>query len=119
TLHDSFRPSLDVRRNKFMWCATQAPFGSFTFIFEETPEGLFQAHVYPYDAGTWTFIVETSAETWRRAGLDRNVEATAAPGRRAGPTSSGSSGRRSRASSGSSEATATWHSRCGSSRSRC
>jgi anthraniloyl-CoA monooxygenase len=76
----SFRPELDVRAAKFMWCGTAAPFDSFTFIFEETPHGLFQAHVYPYEAGMCTFLIETDPDTWRSAGLDRDVEATAAPG---------------------------------------
>src|SRR5262249_27081394 len=79
-LADRFCPSLDMHRNKYMWCATKAPFDSFTFIFEETPEGLFQAHVYPHAQQACTFIVETSPETWSRSGLEHNLTATAAPG---------------------------------------
>src|SRR5262249_17488881 len=42
-------------------------------LFVETEYGLFQAHVYPYDDGHATFIVETDPATWRRAGLDRDT----------------------------------------------
>jgi anthraniloyl-CoA monooxygenase len=48
---------------------------SFTFIFRENDHGFFQAHAYPFDGQTSTFIVETDEETWRRAGLDQAGEA--------------------------------------------
>lgn len=67
---EHFRPSTDVRQSVFMWLATRAPFDVFTFIFVETEWGLFQAHVYPYNAEYATVIVETDPDTWRRAGLE-------------------------------------------------
>jgi anthraniloyl-CoA monooxygenase len=64
-----FEPSEDVHPTKFVWYGTDRVFDAFTFIFRETPHGLFQVHAYPFDAGTSTFIVETRTSTWERAGL--------------------------------------------------
>ena len=79
-LADQFGPSLERRRSKYVWFGTTAHFDVFTFIFVETEYGLFQAHVYPYDDGHATFIVETDPQTWARAGLDRNAAVPLAPG---------------------------------------
>ncbi|HYM32165.1 MAG TPA: bifunctional salicylyl-CoA 5-hydroxylase/oxidoreductase [Candidatus Cybelea sp.] len=72
---DVFRPSLDWRHNRFVWLGTTKPLDTFTFIFRENEHGLFQVHAYRFDGSTSTWIVETSDETWRRAGLDRASEA--------------------------------------------
>jgi anthraniloyl-CoA monooxygenase len=71
----TFQPSLDWRRNKFVWLGTTLPLDTFTFIFEANPHGLFQVHAYRFEDGLSTFIVETTEETWQRAGLDRASEA--------------------------------------------
>ena len=65
-----FRPQIDERKNRFIWLGTQRLFEAFTFIFIETEWGWFQAHAYRFDAQTSTFIVETTDQTWHRAGLD-------------------------------------------------
>lgn len=72
---DHFRPSLDWRRNKFVWLGTTLPLDTFTFIFEGNAHGLFQVHAYRFEQGLSTWIVETSEETWQRAGLDQASEA--------------------------------------------
>ncbi len=79
-LAEQFSPMVDVRRSKYAWFGTTAPFDVFHFLFAETEHGLFQAHVYPYDAGHSTFIVETDPATWARAGLDRNAAVPLRPG---------------------------------------
>ena len=66
-----FEPTLDVRRNRYLWLGTQRRLDAFTFAFEETEWGWFQLHAYRFDRDTSTFIVETREETWRAAGLDR------------------------------------------------
>ncbi|GAB4176403.1 MAG: bifunctional salicylyl-CoA 5-hydroxylase/oxidoreductase [Rhodocyclaceae bacterium] len=66
-----FRPDIDVRKCRYIWYGTHRKLDAFTFIFEETPWGWFQAHAYRFDEDTSTFIVETREETWRAAGLDR------------------------------------------------
>jgi anthraniloyl-CoA monooxygenase len=68
---DHFKPSIEVRTNRFAWLGTHKLFEAFTFIFVETEWGWFQAHAYRFNANTSTFIVETRDATWRAAGLDR------------------------------------------------
>src|SRR6266581_3276600 len=46
------------------------PLDAFTFIFQETEWGPFIAHAYQYEAGRSTWIFETDAETFQRAGLE-------------------------------------------------
>ena len=70
-----FRPTLDWRRNRFVWLGSTLPLDAFTFIFEENRHGLFRVHAYQFQADASTFIVECTDETWRRAGLDRASEA--------------------------------------------
>ena len=59
---------------KFAWFGTDLVFDAFTFIFHETEHGLIQAHAYPFDAATSTFIVECAEDVWERAGLDEMDE---------------------------------------------
>ena len=66
----TYRPDIDTRRCRFVWLGTKKLFEAFTFAFEDTPWGWFQAHAYRFDAETSTFIVETPEETWQAAGLD-------------------------------------------------
>lgn len=73
---DHFRPSIDRRRNKFVWLGTKKKFDAFTFIFEETQWGWFQAHAYRFNDETSTFIIETTEENWRAAGLEGADTAT-------------------------------------------
>jgi anthraniloyl-CoA monooxygenase len=71
---DTFRPDIDTRRCRFVWLGTKKLFSAFTFAFEKTEHGWFQAHAYQYDGDTSTFIVETPEENWRRAGIDRMTQ---------------------------------------------
>lgn len=75
TWKQAFKPSLDWRRNKFVWLGTTLPLDTFTFIFEANQHGLFQVHAYRFEDGLSTFIVETTEDTWKRAGLDKASEA--------------------------------------------
>jgi anthraniloyl-CoA monooxygenase len=69
-----FQPHVDWRPNKFVWLGTTFPFDAFTFLFKESEHGLWRVHAYRYDASTSTFILETTEQTWRRAGLDQADE---------------------------------------------
>ena len=71
----AFRPTIAYGRLKYIWLGTQKVFDAFTFIFRETPHGLFQAHVFPNDGEASTFIVLCSEATWSAAQLDRSDEA--------------------------------------------
>jgi anthraniloyl-CoA monooxygenase len=68
------RPTLDVHRSRFVWFGSDLHLDAFTFIFRTTAHGMFQVHAYPFDADTSTFIVETTEDTWRAAGLDQAGE---------------------------------------------
>ena len=65
-----FQPEVEQRHCRFVWLGTRKKFDAFTFAFEETGHGWFQAHAYQYDGDTSTFIVETPEETWQAAGLE-------------------------------------------------
>jgi anthraniloyl-CoA monooxygenase len=67
---DTYRPDIDVRDCRFVWLGTHKLFDAFTFAFEKTEWGWFQAHAYRFDQDTSTFIVETPERVWRAAGLD-------------------------------------------------
>jgi len=67
---DHFRPEVDLRSNKFAWMGSTRPLDAFTFIFQETEWGPFIAHAYQYETGRSTWIFETDAATFRRAGLE-------------------------------------------------
>ena len=67
---DTYRPDIDLRRCRFVWLGTRKTFDAFTFAFEKTEWGWFQAHAYRFDADTSTFIVETPQEVWEAAGLE-------------------------------------------------
>ncbi|HEY2636018.1 MAG TPA: FAD-dependent monooxygenase, partial [Solirubrobacteraceae bacterium] len=77
---DAFGPELDHRVAKYAWFGTDLVFDAFKFFIAETEHGVFQVHGYPYSDAMSTFIVETSEDTWRRAGLDRTDPATLGPG---------------------------------------
>jgi anthraniloyl-CoA monooxygenase len=69
-LAEHFKPSIDVRPNKFVWLGTTVPYRAFTFLFKESEHGLFRVHAYRYASDGSTFIVECTPETWMRAGLE-------------------------------------------------
>src|SRR5690606_34976593 len=59
----------EERLCRFVWLGTRKRFDAFTFAFEQTEHGWFQAHAYQYDGETSTFIIETLDATWRASGL--------------------------------------------------
>ncbi len=68
---DAFRPSLDVRKNRYIWLGTRRLFHGLTLTFRESVAGLFAAHSYKFGPDTSTFIVEAVGDTWERAGFER------------------------------------------------
>src|SRR3954471_11906881 len=71
---EAFGPTFERGRAKYIWLGTEHLFDAFKFYVAETEHGVFQVHGYPYSDAMSTFIVETSEDTWRRAGLDRAGE---------------------------------------------
>ena len=74
-LAQHLRPHIEVGPTHFTWLGTDRPFDSLTFFFEANENGRFGAHVYPFAPDRATFIVETDAETHRRAGAATFTEA--------------------------------------------
>jgi anthraniloyl-CoA monooxygenase len=74
---DTYRPDIDLRECRFVWLGTKKTFDAFTFAFEQTEHGWFQAHAYKYDDTTSTFIVETPEWVWKAHGLDAMEQAEA------------------------------------------
>lgn len=66
-----FKPDIDQRRCRFVWLGTKKIFDAFTFLFAENEHGWFQVHAYQFQEGLSTFIVETTEETWLKAGIDQ------------------------------------------------
>ena len=69
-----FGTTFQTLGSRYVWFGTDLVFDVFTFIFRPTEHGLFQVHAYPFDGQRSTFIVETTEQTWRNAGLDRMSE---------------------------------------------
>ena len=67
----SFKPNIQVRKNRFIWLGTRKKLDAFTFDFRETQWGWFTLHAYRFDDGWSTFIVETPERNWLKAGIDK------------------------------------------------
>ncbi len=67
----TFKPDIVTRPNRFIWLGTKKIYDAFTFLFEKTEHGWFQAHVYKFDDTTSTFIVECPEHVWLEHGLDQ------------------------------------------------
>jgi len=65
-----FKPDIVTRPNRFIWLGTKKIYDAFTFLFEKTEHGWFQAHIYKFDDTTSTFIVECPEHVWKAHGLD-------------------------------------------------
>jgi anthraniloyl-CoA monooxygenase len=68
-LAHAFKPSVDLRKCRFIWLGTDKKFDAFTFYFEENEHGMFQVHAYRFDRDTSTFIVECDEATFQAAGF--------------------------------------------------
>ena len=66
---EDFKPSVDWRPNKFVWLGSTRPLPAFTFDFRENEAGIWNLHAYQYNDEMTTWIVETTGETWEKAGL--------------------------------------------------
>ena len=66
---ESFQPTYDWRPNKFVWLGSTRPLDAFTFDFRENDAGIWNLHAYQYNDSMSTCIVETTEETWRKAGM--------------------------------------------------
>jgi anthraniloyl-CoA monooxygenase len=74
TYRDFFEPSLDPRKNKYIWLGTYRLFHGLTLTFRQNDDGVFAAHSYKFNDTTSTFIVECPEDVWVRAGLAKRSE---------------------------------------------
>lgn len=68
---DYFKPNIVTRPNRFIWLGTERQYDAFTFDFQKTDHGWFQAHIYQFDEKTATFIVECPEHVWLAHGMDK------------------------------------------------
>ncbi len=68
---NTFKPDIVTRPNRYIWLGTKCLFDAFTFDFQKTEHGWFQAHIYKFDKDTTTFIVECPEHVWLAHGLDK------------------------------------------------
>ncbi|WP_343628711.1 bifunctional salicylyl-CoA 5-hydroxylase/oxidoreductase [Roseateles sp.] len=66
----TYQPDIDLRDCRFVWLGTTKLFDAFTFDFQKTEWGWFQAHAYRFDETHSTFIVEAPERVWKAAGLE-------------------------------------------------
>ncbi|WP_310564331.1 bifunctional salicylyl-CoA 5-hydroxylase/oxidoreductase [Hydrogenophaga sp.] len=66
---DTFKPDIVTRPNRYIWLGTNRLYDAFTFDFQRTEHGWFQAHIYKFDENTTTFIVECPEHVWQAHGL--------------------------------------------------
>lgn len=67
---DHFKPTIDVRPNRYIWYGTNRLFHGLTLTFRENDDGVFAAHSYKFNKTTSTFIIECDQQTWTTAGFD-------------------------------------------------
>ncbi len=68
---NTFKPDIVTRPNRYIWLGTNRLYDAFTFDFQRTEHGWFQAHIYKFDENTTTFIVECPEEVFMAHGLDK------------------------------------------------
>ncbi len=71
---EAFKPSVEVRKNKYIWLGTSRLFNGLTLTFRENEAGVFAAHSYKFSQEQSTFIVECGPDTWARAGFEHRSE---------------------------------------------
>jgi anthraniloyl-CoA monooxygenase len=67
---EAFRPSEDVRKNRYLWLGTPRLFHGLTLTFRRSEAGVFAAHSYKFSPERSTFIVEAVGEAFERAGFE-------------------------------------------------
>lgn len=78
TRAEEFGLEVELRPNHFVWLGSTRPLDAFTFFFQQTADGYYCAHTYEYEPGHSTWVIETTAETWEKAGFkDMSEDETA------------------------------------------
>ncbi len=64
---EHFQPSIEYRRNHFIWLGSSAPSPAFSFHFTTNEFGIWDLCTYQYKAGMCTWVIEAPEETWAKA----------------------------------------------------
>jgi len=66
---EAFRPSVEIKANRFCWMGSTRPMDEFNYFFRETEHGVICAHTYQYEAGHSTWVFEMSEACWQGHGF--------------------------------------------------
>lgn len=68
--HESyFKPSIELRSNRFVWLGADWKLPGFFYSFREHGGHIWNMHAYQYKAGSSTIIIETTDESFLASGL--------------------------------------------------
>ena len=67
---ESYKPNIDIRKNKYIWLGTKRLFETMTLMFRKHTAGVFTAEAYVFNDSTSTFIAQCSPLTWSKAGFE-------------------------------------------------
>ena len=70
TYKDHFKPSVEWRRNRFVWLGSTKPCETFTFNFAENEHGIWVLGEYQYNADLATWVIEAPEPTWANAAAE-------------------------------------------------
>ena len=62
-----FAPSVEWRRNRFVWLGSTKPHDAFTFDFAQNEHGIWVLGAYQYNSDLSTWIIEAPEPTWEKA----------------------------------------------------
>ena len=76
---EHFRPSVDLRSNRFVWLGSHLNLPGFFYSFREDERGgIWNMHAYQYAPGESTIVIETTNQDWLGSGLTVDDEAATA-----------------------------------------
>jgi anthraniloyl-CoA monooxygenase len=64
---EHFEPSIELRRNHFIWLGTSAPNPAFSFHFTTNEFGIWDLCTYQYKENMSTWVIEAPDATWAKA----------------------------------------------------
>lgn len=70
-----FKPTLEMKSNRFVWMGSTRPMNEFNYFFKETEHGVICAHTYEYEEGHSTWIFEMDEACWQGHGFSETDEA--------------------------------------------
>ncbi|MCT1531926.1 FAD-dependent monooxygenase [Sphingobacterium daejeonense] len=69
TFQQEFETTVVPKNNRFVWMGSTKPLDAFTYFFKNTAYGPFVAHSYQYEEGKSTWVIETTEDSFQKAGF--------------------------------------------------